>query len=195
MGRREEKREATRMQILQAAASLIQERGFESATVDSIVEKADMSKGTFYYHFKSKDEVLMALGVLYMMETSQVIDKRLRNEEDPLEILRDILIKMAADTEVSREAARAYYMISMAEQFSETYQDHPLVLPNLISRLVSAARTKGQIQSELNDDELASLISGLTQTAHINWIAANESTPLTEKVDSWLYTLMKGISH
>ena len=51
----------TRAQLLDAAATVFAERGYRAATVDEIVAKAALSKGTFYWHFESKDELFAAL--------------------------------------------------------------------------------------------------------------------------------------
>lgn len=47
--------------LLDAASELLIERGVESTTVDEIVARAGVSKGTFYHHFDSKSTVLAAL--------------------------------------------------------------------------------------------------------------------------------------
>jgi AcrR family transcriptional regulator len=47
--------------ILDAAADVFTERGFRGATVDAILERAHLSKGTFYWHFESKDELVLAV--------------------------------------------------------------------------------------------------------------------------------------
>jgi AcrR family transcriptional regulator len=46
---------------MDAAAKMIAERGYVGASVDSIVQAAGLSKGTFYWHFKSKEELFLAL--------------------------------------------------------------------------------------------------------------------------------------
>ena len=61
MGRRAAKREATREQIMTAAARLFRERGYAATTVDEIAEAADVAKGTFYYHFASKEQLMVDL--------------------------------------------------------------------------------------------------------------------------------------
>lgn len=53
--------EVRRAEILQAAGELFQELGYDSTSVDTIVRQAGVAKGTFYYYFKSKEEVLAAL--------------------------------------------------------------------------------------------------------------------------------------
>ncbi|NBJ32742.1 TetR family transcriptional regulator [Serratia fonticola] len=68
--------EVRRAEILQAASELFQEIGYESTSVDSIVRSAGIAKGTFYYYFKSKDEVLAALAqqlCAEMVARSQII--------------------------------------------------------------------------------------------------------------------------
>ena len=61
MGRREEKKEATRQEILSAAAELFRTKGYDTTSVDDIVLAANLAKGTFYYHFQKKDDLVMAL--------------------------------------------------------------------------------------------------------------------------------------
>jgi AcrR family transcriptional regulator len=53
--------EARRAEILEAASALFRERGYAAASVDEIVARIGVAKGTFYYHFRSKEDVLIAL--------------------------------------------------------------------------------------------------------------------------------------
>lgn len=53
--------EVRRSEILDAAERLFGAKGFEKATVIDILDAAGIAKGTFYYYFKSKEEVLDAL--------------------------------------------------------------------------------------------------------------------------------------
>ncbi len=53
--------DATRLRILNAAAALFAERGFEATTVRAIAFRAGVTDGALYYHFESKREILNAL--------------------------------------------------------------------------------------------------------------------------------------
>lgn len=53
--------ETRRAEILSVALSLIEERGANDTSVDDIVQRAGIAKGSFYYHFKSKDLLLDTL--------------------------------------------------------------------------------------------------------------------------------------
>jgi AcrR family transcriptional regulator len=47
-----------RNELIDIAITLFARRGYESTTVADIVKKAHVAQGTFYYYFKSKDEIL-----------------------------------------------------------------------------------------------------------------------------------------
>jgi len=48
----------TRNQIVAAADELFYSQGLHAVSVDAIAEKAGVTKKTFYYHFKSKDDLI-----------------------------------------------------------------------------------------------------------------------------------------
>jgi AcrR family transcriptional regulator len=48
----------TRREIIQAAVELVLEKDYETVTVQDITDRADIGRGTFYIHFKDKEEVV-----------------------------------------------------------------------------------------------------------------------------------------
>ena len=60
-----DKRERTRAKLLEAARSLIREKGYEQATLDAIAERAGMTTGAIYGNFKNREELLVSLGHTY----------------------------------------------------------------------------------------------------------------------------------
>lgn len=53
--------EERKNEILDAAIGLFTDNGFENTSVSDIVRKLNIAQGTFYYYFKSKDELLNAV--------------------------------------------------------------------------------------------------------------------------------------
>ncbi|NLC55092.1 MAG: TetR/AcrR family transcriptional regulator [Erysipelothrix sp.] len=49
---------STKQQIIDVAIKLFNDQGFSKVSVNEIIEKVGISKRTFYYHFKSKEEIL-----------------------------------------------------------------------------------------------------------------------------------------
>jgi len=55
--RRKRERENRKNVILKAARKLFLEKGFKSVTVESIARKAELSKGSIYLYYNSKEEI------------------------------------------------------------------------------------------------------------------------------------------
>jgi len=51
----------TRKALKEALTDLILENGYEGATVQDVVDRADVSRSTFYAHFADRDDLLMAI--------------------------------------------------------------------------------------------------------------------------------------
>jgi AcrR family transcriptional regulator len=60
-----DKRERTRAKLLEAARSLIREKGYEHTTLGDIAERAGMTTGAIYGNFKNRDDLFIALGQTY----------------------------------------------------------------------------------------------------------------------------------
>ncbi|WP_185906475.1 TetR/AcrR family transcriptional regulator [Marinobacter sp. NP-6] len=56
----EQRRESTRKQILTAAISLLQEKGYAGFRINEVAEKAQVSRGAQTHHFPTKESLLLA---------------------------------------------------------------------------------------------------------------------------------------
>jgi AcrR family transcriptional regulator len=48
----------TRQQLRDAAVALVLERGYDAVSIQDITDRADVGRGTFYLHFRDKQEVI-----------------------------------------------------------------------------------------------------------------------------------------
>ena len=60
-----DKRERTRVALLEAARALIREKGHEAATLEAIAERAGMTTGAIYGNFKNREDLFIALANVY----------------------------------------------------------------------------------------------------------------------------------
>ena len=64
------KGERRKQELLQIAYRLFITRGYENTSVDDIIEEAGVAKGTYYYHFESKEQTLESvIGMMIDRET------------------------------------------------------------------------------------------------------------------------------
>ena len=60
-GRPDRRVNRTRKALKEALTDLILEKGYESVTVQDVIDRADVGRSTFYAHFVDKDDLLMAI--------------------------------------------------------------------------------------------------------------------------------------
>lgn len=60
-----DKRQRTRGALLEAARTLVRERGYERTTLEEVAKRAGMTTGAIYGNFKNRDELFIALGQTY----------------------------------------------------------------------------------------------------------------------------------
>lgn len=86
------KAEATRLMILQKAFELIYVKSYQTTSIDDIIATTKVTKGAFYYHFKTKDEMGLAIinEILKPTLTNSFIEP-LQTEENPLDAIYNLM--------------------------------------------------------------------------------------------------------
>jgi AcrR family transcriptional regulator len=120
--------ERTRSRILAAAEKLFSRDGFDATTVDGIARAAGVNKALIYYHFESKDDLLLKLfesiiaeveahaeeaGAAAGGDPAEVLRRELRSEIEFLAARRPIVTLMLA--EALRSNPRERFLFRCAE--------------------------------------------------------------------------------
>ncbi len=79
----EERREARREQILDAARACLEEYGLEAVSMEMIIARSGLSTGAVYRYFKGKDEVMSAAVAVGLDGLSQALAPVLGNPDPP----------------------------------------------------------------------------------------------------------------
>jgi len=81
------KRRAAYERIIAEAERLMRRRPIEDITVGDITEAADIGHGTFYLHFKSKNEVLIPITRNIARRWDEVLQASFSDTDDPAEVV------------------------------------------------------------------------------------------------------------
>lgn len=92
-----EKKEIKEQKLLDAAFSLFTEKGFKGTTIQNIVDKAGVAKGTFYLYFKDKYDIQDLLityksNELFLQAIKHVDELKINEFEDRIIAIIDYLI-------------------------------------------------------------------------------------------------------
>ncbi|WP_455199398.1 TetR/AcrR family transcriptional regulator [Kaarinaea lacus] len=94
------KGELTRENVLDIAQTLMLEKGFSGTSIDEIIEESGLTKGGFFYHFESKNDLAKQLMYKYQRDDADFFDTLLQRadelSEDPLQQML-IFLKLLAE--------------------------------------------------------------------------------------------------
>ncbi|MFN8553379.1 MAG: TetR/AcrR family transcriptional regulator [Candidatus Obscuribacterales bacterium] len=199
LGRREKKKALTRQTIIDAAGKLFSVNGFDATSIDEICQAADVVKGTFYYHFKSKEDLVIELRREMTEQLEEFVASELDSGNSPLDILRALMIKDARWTEQNEELSVIFVsQIYMNRAASLKNPDTPPsrlrgALRRPVSTVVEAAQQAGQLRADVNPDELTEMIFGFYIHAKRCWLNARTPGTLEPSVLRWLDMLLDGL--
>lgn len=83
------KSKETKERIFQAAKRILQKSGYENLSIKNICEEAGVSNGSFYHHFKTKDDLLS-----YYIEDQPSMESGLLNIPENTEDAKKAIIKV-----------------------------------------------------------------------------------------------------
>ncbi len=93
----------TRDRIAEAADGLFYRQGYGQTSFSHIADAVGISRGNFYHHFKSKDEILDAVIALRLHYTAGMLDQWAQAGGRPLERLRSFVGMLVANREDIRQ--------------------------------------------------------------------------------------------
>lgn len=86
---------ATKDQIVESADRLFYQQGFDATSFAHIADAVGISRGNFYYHFKTKDDILEAVINFRLSNTRAMLDQWEADGDTPADRIRsfiDILV-------------------------------------------------------------------------------------------------------
>jgi AcrR family transcriptional regulator len=85
--------DGTRNALIEAALALFERHGYAAASVQRIVDDAGLTKGAFYHHFNSKDDLLYEIHDEFVSEQLERAKDIMASELSPDEMLRQLIVE------------------------------------------------------------------------------------------------------
>ncbi|MFF8844803.1 ScbR family autoregulator-binding transcription factor [Streptomyces sp. NPDC015127] len=150
---RQERATRTRAAILEAAATVFAERGYEAATIADILARADVTKGALYFHFSSKED--LARGVLAYAVTTEGVPEQPSKLQEVVDVSMVLAYRLPREV-VLRAAARLAADQSSRELFGAPYSEWT----ELVASLLSQAKARGELLPHVQPEETAEILVG-----------------------------------
>ncbi|KIQ22128.1 MULTISPECIES: TetR/AcrR family transcriptional regulator [Flavobacterium] len=155
----------TRLTILQKAFELIYSKGYQTTSIDDIIATTQVTKGAFYYHFKTKDEMGVAIIEEILRPTMlESFIKPVENSANPIEdfynmisylLLDDPFLQVKYGCPVGNLTQE---MTPWNNQFSKALTELVDQWKITIEKAVANAQKSGLIRKDVNGEQVAYFI-------------------------------------
>jgi AcrR family transcriptional regulator len=153
--------------IIETSIQLFDRKGYSATSIKDIVEKMDVTKGTFYYYFSSKQDLLRDIHLNYIENLISQQEDILRNtDKDCTEKLYGIIHMVISNIGTKRESARIFFreMRHLSDKHIEEITSKRNLFRKNYQQLVETGISLGEFKSSIPPDMLTFGILGIT-----NW--------------------------
>ena len=163
LGKQQQKSKETKERIFRAAKHILQKKGYEELSIKNICEEAGVSNGSFYHHFKTKDDLLS-----YYIEEQPSINPDLLDipnsvEEAKIAVIRVYLNYVEYCEELGVEFMTGYYdpKNQALNPVSRTERPYPIVtVQNYIERAIVAGVVHLNVELEEFTTDIRMIVIG-----------------------------------
>lgn len=180
--------------FIQTATELLSETGRTDFTVQELVERSKTSLRSFYQHFGSKDELLLALFEEVIRFTTVEWRKEVQEEDDCVAGLERLVMRLYAqstDTTMGNMSrALTAYHLQLAESRPSDYAHVLAPMKDLIVELVEAGVRSGEFRDDIEPEALAIiLMQTLVAAAHMHALGAHLTGEPLDADRLWAFCL------
>ena len=188
-----EKAQNTKNRIMATAEKIILQKGFAGTSIDEIIANSHITKGGFFYHFKGKNELALALLQRYL-DTDDVFFNDILNRardltEDPLQQML-IFLKLLAEAMADLPETHPGCLVAAFTYESQQFDDD-VIQKNMEGILSWRKLFADQLiviehtytpKFETNVDELADMLSGCMEGGIIVSRVLNDRQSLVKQI-------------
>lgn len=192
LGVREAQRLATRARVFDAAVAEIGRSGLAGADVAAIATAAGVVRGTFYFHFPSKEHVLAELE---RAEEAKIMAKLDTTATEPGDLIAMLSLLIQQVLAAERRLGPVIFRDMLGLHFSATrpvedeLTEHPLA--QYLVDVFASARTAGQLRHDADPAELGVIF--LTGLFALLATGLGPSRARVALLDRYVTTIVEGM--
>jgi TetR/AcrR family transcriptional repressor of nem operon len=180
---------STKVRLLEAGLAMLLEHGYNDLGIHALLEETGIPKGSFYHHFKSKEDFSLQVIDRYMTEVHRGLDMCLRDENTPP------LLRVRRFFELSREKYRqdgylgcllgglGQELSGVSEVFRRKIEWCFSEIADRLAGCLEHARTRGEIPAGSDPREMANLLVNCWEGAALRCRLRRNPAPLSQVLD------------
>ena len=179
----------TKGRILDAALDIFSNKGYHNSRMDDIVDEANVSKGSIYFHFPNKERLFLALVDQFSDLLERNVSEAIAQEEDGIHKVRIAIETVLMTFARYRRPAKILLVqaVGLGSVFEKKRQEVHERFATMIQQFLDEAIAVGDI-STTNTNLVAHAWMGAIYTLVIQWVMTAE--PSKEEILEHLIPLL-----
>ncbi|MBV1853646.1 TetR/AcrR family transcriptional regulator [Catellatospora tritici] len=181
-----------RSRLVAAAISVFAEAGYDGASVQQVVTRAGVTKGSFYYYFPSKEELLFEIYGSVLAAQLAGLEAILARGLAPEAALRAIVADVVASTAEHITAATIFSRESsrLDHEHWQTLRDRWRRYLDLVRGVIRDGQQRGDFSATASPETISWMIFGVTTSMPTWYRADGPKTPaqIAEEMCSVVFT-------
>lgn len=180
--------------IIDTAWKLFRENGFEDTTINDIIREAGISKGTFYYYFRSKDNMLDTLSVILDREYENLAAE-ISDDMGAFDKLVKLNYQMHSfiNDNIDCRLIAYLYSLQIVKDHASNLLDRNRYYFRLLEKIVEEGRNKGELTADLSVSEIVKFYSLEERALVTDWCMNNGNYHLGEYSKKMFPMMISGI--
>ena len=169
--------EVTIEKIMEVSQRLFIEKGYDSTTIQDIVDELDgLTKGAIYHHFKSKEDIMDALGKKMFFENNPFAQVKSRTDLNGLQKMREVIKLNSADINRTLLGKQGVPLLENPRILVSNIEGSRLIIAPLWKELIDEGNHDKSINTSYSKElgEVIQLLTGIWLTPSIYPATANE---------------------
>ena len=183
----------TKMKIVNAAWELFYKNGYDSTTVEDVVDESGTSRGSFYHYFNSKEELLSTLSSLFdskYEELQEALPEEMSGFEKLMYLNKELFIMI--ENRIPIDLLAKLYSSQLTLKGDRTLLDHNRIYYKLLRRIVIESQEKGEFRSDVSVNEIVKAYALCERAIISDWCLCNGEYPLSRYSETLLPVLFSG---
>lgn len=189
------KGENNEKQVNEKSIELFERKGFTQTSIQDIVDELGVTKGTFYYYFSSKEQLLMDIHLDYIVKLverqEEIIDSpKLSNQEKITELI-GLLIN---EIEKNGDKGRVFFreIRHLTKENIATIKEKRNQIRLNIEYVIKEGISSGEFHPDTKIDIVAFAILGLTNYSY-QWFDPSGEVSADELIEIYSQVVFNGI--
>ncbi|KNY25955.1 TetR/AcrR family transcriptional regulator [Pseudobacteroides cellulosolvens] len=183
-----------KLSIILATVDVIDEFGLQGLSTREVAKRVGISEPAIFRHFKSKGGLLLAVLEHFSQYDSDIILSIQVKKIDPIKAITNFIDTYAAYYEnypAITAITQSYDIVRCDPYLSEKIQSIFFTRINFITEMISQAQKNGQINPDINSQNLATVIMGLQRESCLNWRMQGYNFSLRKQILSTLEMVLE----